>query len=143
MSYATLSDLVDRYGEGMLVMLTDRAIVPRGMVDEAVVARALADADALVDGYLAGRYVLPLSAVPPLVAQIAAQIAISNLHVTTPEPKIAAEKDAAIAQLRDIAKGVILLPSSAGDQPSGTGSGGVIVTDRSRPMSADQMTGFI
>jgi phage gp36-like protein len=143
MPYATLDQLTARYGEGMLVMLTDRGIVPRGVVDEVVVTRALADADALIDGYLAGRYVLPLASVPPLVAQLAAQIAIWNLHVTTPEQKISEEKDAAISQLRDIAKGVILLPSSAGDQPSGTGSGGVIVTDRSRPMSADQMTGFI
>lgn len=143
MSYATLSDLVDRYGEGMLVMLTDRGIVPRGVVDETVVARALADADALIDGYLGGRYVLPLASTPPLVAQIAAQIAICNLHVTTPEPKIAAEKDAAIAQLRDIARGVILLPNAAGIQPAATGLDGVVVTDRPRPMSADKMTGFI
>lgn len=143
MSYATLDQLTARYGEGMLVMLTDRGIVPRGVIDDTVVDRALADADAVIDGYLAGRYVLPLAAVPPLVAQLAAQLTIWNLHVTTPEAKITDEKDAAIAQLKDIAKGVIRLPNAAGLEPSGNGGGGVMVTDRARPMSADQMTGFI
>ena len=66
MSYAAQSNLIERFGEAMLVALTDRAAVATGAVDAAVIARALIDTDAIIDGYLATRYLLPLSDVPQL-----------------------------------------------------------------------------
>ena len=73
--YATLDQLTERFGERMLVQLTDRASPPAGTVDADVVARALADTAAVIDGYLAGRYVLPLAQTPPLLADLALAIA--------------------------------------------------------------------
>ena len=55
MTYATLDLLTNRVGEAMLIALTDRGEVPFGVVDADVLARALADADAIIDGYLAAR----------------------------------------------------------------------------------------
>lgn len=142
MPYATLATLTDRYGLATLVSLTDRGAVATGAVDTAVVNRALADADALIDGYLAARYVLPLASVPPLLASIAAAVAFWSLHIAAPDDKVRKDYDDALRQLRDIADGRLRLPV-AGVEPAGTGGTGVTTTDRDRPMSADNMTGFV
>lgn len=143
MTYATQTGLTQRYGEAMLIALSDRADVPTGLIDAEVVARALAEADALIDGYLAGRYALPLSAVPPVLTQIAEALAIYSLHVTEPEAKIRADHDAAIRRLAEIAKGVIVLKDAAGAEPAAPETTGVQITDRERAFTPDSMTGFI
>ena len=56
--YATLQDLIDRFGERELIQLTD----PDNLaVQAAKVERALQDAHALADGWLARVYALPLA----------------------------------------------------------------------------------
>ena len=77
MPYASIDDLINRYGEDELVQLTDRA--GAGVIDAAVAQRALADAEAEIDGYLAARYRLPLPTVPPLLVRIACDIAVYRL----------------------------------------------------------------
>ena len=67
MGYVTQQQLVDRFGERLLLQVADRADPPAGTINADVVARALADTDAMIDGYLAGRYILPLAATPPLL----------------------------------------------------------------------------
>jgi phage gp36-like protein len=141
-TYATLAQLTDRYGEEMLVRLTDRAALPTHAIDETVVNRALADADALIDGYLQGRYVLPLVATPPLLTDIALAITIWKLHVYKPDEKIEADYKAAEKQLAQIASGTIRL-SVAGVEPADEGGGGAVVTDRERPFTPESLTGFI
>ena len=95
MSYATLQQMIDRYGARMLVGLSDRGELATGEIDLDVVDRALADADALIDGYLAGRYAMPLASTPPLVVDIAQRITIWNLHTSATDDKIEADyKDA-------------------------------------------------
>ncbi|NNG05319.1 MAG: DUF1320 domain-containing protein, partial [Inquilinus sp.] len=81
MSYATQAQLVERYGTVRLVELTDRAEPPAGAIDAAVIDRALADADALIDGYVAARYDLPLPAVPDLLRDLALSIVFYKLHL--------------------------------------------------------------
>lgn len=142
MPYTTLADLTDRYGERLLIDLTDRAEVASGLIDSDVVDRALADADALIDGYLAARYTLPLAEVPALIATLAQVITVWNLHVYEPNPKIEADYKAAIRSLEAISKGSIRL-SVAGIEPENDGSGGAVVTDRERPMTAANLKGFI
>jgi phage gp36-like protein len=142
MSYATLAQLTDRYGARMLIGLTDRAELATGAIDADVVARALADTDAFIDGHLAGRYVLPLADVPVILTDLAQQIAIYKLHVYQPDQKIAEDYRQALATLRDIARGTVRL-DVAGAEPQTQSGGGAVVTDRERPFSADKMTGFI
>jgi len=73
MTYATQQGLVDRFGETELVQLSDRD--GDRQADAEVVARALEDADAEIDAYLASRYALPLASVPDRIAAIAHDIA--------------------------------------------------------------------
>lgn len=143
MAYCTLDQLIDRYGRDMIVALTDRAAMPTGDVDSAVVDRAIAGADAVIDGYIGARYVLPIAAVPALIAEIAQAITLWKLHLTEPNPKVKADHDAALKQLADIARGMIRIPDATGIEPAATSAGGVQTVDRDRPFSADNLTGFI
>lgn len=142
MSYATIEQLTTRFGEALLLQLTDRASPPAGAIDIDVVTRALADTDAAIDGYLAGRYVLPLASTPALLVPIALAIAIYHLHPYTPEQKIGDDYKAAIADLDRIAKGTIRLPV-AGVEPQGSASAGVETIDRERELTPESLTGFI
>lgn len=142
MTYATLQQLIDRFGEHTLVQATDRGAVATGAIDAGVVDRALADTDAEINGYLAGRYVLPLVETPPLIADKALAIAIYKLHVFAPDPKIKDDYEQAMKALREIASGVIRLPAQ-GVEPAVTGNSGVRFIDRARPLTPESLTGFI
>lgn len=67
--YCTQQQLIDRFGEQVLIQLTDRS--GSGQIDEAVLTEAIADAGAEIDMHLAGRYALPLSVVPLPLSRIA------------------------------------------------------------------------
>lgn len=142
MSYTTPGQLTDRYGRQMLVGLTDRDHIATGWLDEATVERAIADAGATIDGYLAVRYRLPLEAVPPLVADLAARIAIWNLHTAAADPKIEADYREAIRTLEGLSKGVLRLDLD-GAEPAAAGNSGARITDRDRPMTAENLKGYI
>lgn len=88
MPYANLSGLTARYGAHMLIDLTDRAMPPTGHIDVDVVQAVLEDTDALIDGYLAGRYALPLVETPRLLATVAEVVAIYKLHISVVPDKI-------------------------------------------------------
>lgn len=142
MTYATLSQLTQRYGAAMLVAVTDRGDAAPGEIDAEVVARALADTDAMIDGHLAVRYRLPLAQVPPLVTDLALMVAIWKLHPYSPDPKIEADYKGAVRALQEIADGRLRLPLD-GIEPSGIGGTGARITDRARPLTAETMKGFI
>lgn len=141
MTYATLEQLTERYGEGLLVQITDRGEVPTGVVDIEAVNRALANADAYINGYM-GRYSLPFAAVPDPLPDLAQAIAIYRLHRFKPDPKIEDEYKDAKQALRDIASGLVKL-SAEGAEPGGAPGSGVRMTDRERPFTAQNLKGFI
>lgn len=142
MPYTSLAALTARFGEEMLVQLTDHLTVPTGTIGMATVGDVLASTDAVVDAALAVRYRLPLVAVPAVVAEIALNIAIYKLHRSEPEAKIGKDYDQALRDLDAIAKGTRRL-DLAGIEPEGSGSGGVIATDRPRDFTPANMRGFI
>ena len=73
MTYAAQQDMIDRFGNAEVVALSDRN--QDGLIDAAVVTRAIADAGVEIDGYLAGRYALPLPLVPSLLNGVCCDIA--------------------------------------------------------------------
>jgi phage gp36-like protein len=72
-SYAAAQDMIDRFGEREVIMLTDREEL--GVIGEAVLAHALSHADGLINGYLRARYPLPLTAHYPILTTFAVDIA--------------------------------------------------------------------
>lgn len=77
--YCTVTDIQAIVPEHELIELTDDAS-PAEIVIEEIVNRAIADAGELIDGYLRGRYTLPLSPVPGLLNTLAADVAIYRLY---------------------------------------------------------------
>ena len=75
--YCTQADIEERFGQAELVQLTDRART--GQVDVTTVARAIADASAEIEGYLATRYSLPFASNPSVLVRLCCDIAIYNL----------------------------------------------------------------
>jgi phage gp36-like protein len=141
MSYTTQQQLVDRYGAAMLTDLTERGDPPLAEIDADVVARAIADTDALIDGYLAGRYQLPLASVPPLLSDLGQAIAVYKLHRNTASDKVQRDYDGALKSLRDIAAGVIRL-NVAGIEPAGSASNQVQMSGPAR-LTREDLEGFV
>lgn len=105
MPYATLADLTARFGEQELIDQTDR--LSGTNVDAAVVARALEDASATIDGYLTGRYALPLPSTPPLLVGLCCDLARYALYPDAAPPRVKDSYQNALRVLREIARGTI------------------------------------
>ena len=124
-SYCTPTDLTARFGEAEVAQL---APATPGPIDTAAVQRACDDATDLVDGYLRARHTLPLTAVPNLLVKLTADIARFDLHNggdRQPTDQVRANRDTAIAFLKDVAGGKADLGlDPAGAEPAET-SGGI------------------
>lgn len=107
MAYATRADMEARFGLDELVARTNRA--GGTTVDADVLGRALADADAEIDGYLASRYNLPLPTVPPVLARIACDIARYRLWEDIASDDVRRRYEDARRLLEAISKGVVSL----------------------------------
>lgn len=123
MTYATQQNLIDRFGEHELIQLTDREGL--GEINTTVVDRALGDADAVINGYLAARYTLPLAApVPTVLERLACDIARYFLHDDRATEQVEKNYKDAVTLLRDVSKGTAILgvDDSADLQTSSNGA---------------------
>jgi phage gp36-like protein len=78
MPYCTIDDLTNALPQTRIIELTDDEHL--GVMDQAAVAQALSDADELIDGYLRGRYSLPLPAAPRLLVRVGVDLTSFNLY---------------------------------------------------------------
>jgi len=106
--YCTRDDLVDRFGEGDIADLEDGR--PNAM------AEAIEDASALIDGYVAGRYPLPLAEVPAILKRIARDLVRYSLDVD-PDDSVTKRRDEAVSYLKDLAKGNAALGVAQAAEP--------------------------
>lgn len=132
MNYATTQDLIDRFGERELVELTDPDLEA---VQPEKVARAIADAQAFADSYIARVYRLPLTGCvkpapvpgdphatelvpPPQLVRIACDVARYYLyHDLAPEHEVYIRYKAAERELVAIGDGKATLVCLWGGQP--------------------------
>lgn len=119
--YASVQDLIARFGQRELIQLTNGPEDPGTAVIAAPAELALTDASSTIDGYLRSRYRLPLAAVPQRLVGLACDIARFGLmhgegKIPTDQAKDA--HDRAIAFLRDVAKGVADLGLDAAGSPA-------------------------
>ena len=105
MGYATKQNLIDRFDEKELVELTDRATPAAGAIDDQVLNRALADADARINAFLAPRYTLPIDPVPGVLEQTACDIARYYLYEDRVTDQVKRRYDDAMAFLKNVANG--------------------------------------
>jgi phage gp36-like protein len=107
MTYAVQQDLIDRFGNQEVLELSDRSNT--GSIDATVVSRALTDADAEINGYLDGRYTLPLTTVPTVIVRLAADIARYYLYDDRVTDAVKARYNDAVGYLQSVAKGIVSL----------------------------------
>ncbi len=119
--YCALSDIVARVPEETIIQLTDDAGL--GAVDQTKVDQAISDSGEVIDGFLRGRYDLPLTTVPGLVLKIAVDLAVFNLYLRKMEiemPKPVSDRyDNSVKLLMQIQKGLISLGIEATAAPAG------------------------
>src|SRR5436305_15090925 len=103
MAYATVQDLIDRFGEAEVKALAP-ATQPGLGLDSARLDRALVDASNEADGYLAVRYAVPLADVPPLLITQVCAMARQALDRTTRQ-QVTDAGNRARAWVKDVAAG--------------------------------------
>lgn len=143
MAYVTQAQLETRFGADLLIKRTDRTNRPPTTIDTTIVAAAIADAEALADGYLGKVYSLPLSVVPPILTRVAGDVAIYYLMGDT------VEKDGswhrayreAMAWLVDVSKGIVSIDAE-GITPAPVGGGAVRTSTADRVFTRDSLKGM-
>jgi phage gp36-like protein len=119
--YAVQADMEARFGHNEIVQLTDRAIPPTGAVDAIVLDAALADATARIDGYLQGRFELPLANPPPVLTAYCCDIARYLLYDDRATDQVRKRFEDAIRLLEQVGMGKLSLGLDAGGQPAPEG----------------------
>lgn len=141
MPYTTLSLLQDRFGESELIQLTDKATPRTGAIVVSVVDKAIADADAEIDGFVGVRYAVPLpEPTPPVLVPIACDIARYRLYGNAVPDIVRQRYEDAVARLKDIAAGRMVLGVDPISTP--TVSTGVLVRSPERVFSADALRDY-
>ncbi len=120
MSYCTQADLEARYGAQEILQLTTPETPEAWEVDETRLGRALADADAEIDGYLTdGGYDLPFTAVPYRLVRHACVLARWYLYDDTRPQGVEEEAKLTRAWLERVADGKVKLTPPGGEPLAG------------------------
>jgi phage gp36-like protein len=106
MTYAARADLTQRYG-------ADEIAQREAMLDPGALNVILADANAMIDGYLVGGYTLPLNTVPAKLTQVACAIARYYLLGDAVTERARNDFTDAVAWLKDVQDGVVVLQAAA------------------------------
>ncbi len=142
MAYIVRDDLKGQISEEQLTQLTDDD--KAGTPDENKINRAIAEAEAEVNGYVATKYAVPVAApTPVLLKSLSIDIAIYRLwrrRQRVPDENRKAYEDA-VAKLKDIAKGVLTLGIDPAPAESTKGSSGEVFGPE-RVFDRDKLGGF-
>ncbi|SIS87914.1 gp436 family protein [Neptunomonas antarctica] len=129
--YCSTQDLTDRFGSDELITLTAVANAfgefPE-QVNQVQVDRAIADASATIDSYLAARYPLPLPQIPPVLNRFACDMARYFLHDRSPLEEVTARYKEAVRYLEKVAIGAITLGIDAQGQRPETMDGAFVTS---------------
>ena len=113
MDYCTIDDIETQTSTPTLIQLTSDD--GQEVVDRVVAQEAILYSSALIDGYLRGRYSLPLDTRFPLLRILAIDLSIHRLYTRRMRDEmpevIENNYKNAISTLKDIQKGVISLQS--------------------------------
>ena len=124
MALITKNDLSLKYGEQELINRTDNDNI--GAVDDDILAEHIKNAESIINGYLKGRYAVPLSSdnAPQMVKGIACTLTRKNYYDKDGAPDhVESDYKGAIKLLQDISSGKIVLDvkqNVASTNPSGS-----------------------
>ena len=134
MTYATRTDLENLMGADDVALR--ESVLPGGALDAALVG-----ADAMIDGYLAGRYTLPLTAVPPSLNLHACNIARYML-ARMPTDEMRKRFDDSKAWLAKVGSGDFSLGIDGSDHTPDQ-SGGVAFSAERRVFTREKLDDYL
>lgn len=122
MPYATQQNMIDRFGQQEMIELTDRATPRTDAIVTAVLDRALADADAEINGHLSAKFTLPLSPVPTVLERLACDMARFYLYDERVTEAVKDRYNNAIKFLKGVVSGQITIGvDAASASPAASG----------------------
>ena len=144
MSYATPQDIMNRYPNRDLVQLTneDPTITT---INTAALQQALDDASAEIDGYLGGRFTLPLTDAPEVLNRLVCDVAIYRLQSLRPIHDLADARRRyhdAIAMLTRVASGEMTLGSGADGRETSIAQSAEQAAEPVRVFNRKRLKGF-
>lgn len=108
MAYATINDMVERFGQIELIRLSTRDGVLPEAIDGARVAELLEDASSVIDSHLRRRYATPLNPAPREIRRaccILARYDLAQGGDQTPSEAMETERSQIMKWLRELAEG--------------------------------------
>lgn len=144
MAYCTLADIEKkRIPTDLLIQLTDDEQL--GVINETTVNGCIDDATVMFEGYVRGRYPVPLNPVPDLATGIVADLAAYGLFCLRPTldmPKtIQDRRDTALTLMARIQDGKMPLVDPV-IAPPATGSNSVYLASPERQFTRNSMKGL-
>ena len=144
MSYAVADDMIARYPNRDLVQLSNEDPTAAA-VNTGALVQALDDASAEIDGYLEGRFALPLAEPPAVLNRLACDIAMYRLQSLRPLHDLADARkryEDAIAFLLEAAKGTVTLGLSPAGQEPASAPGATMTEGPQRVFDRNKLKGF-
>ncbi|TVL34510.1 gp436 family protein [Shewanella xiamenensis] len=141
--YATASAMITRFGEQDLTLLTEREDSVPGEINLALLEQALRDASAEIDGYIAGRYVLPLTTVPAVLERNCCDIARYFLYGDKAPEQVEKRYAAVVKFLTAVSKGDISLGLATTGETAGQSELTVSIESAGSVFGRKSAKGFI
>ncbi|MBW4675965.1 MAG: DUF1320 domain-containing protein [Desmonostoc geniculatum HA4340-LM1] len=130
MPYATAADMIAAFSEQEILELSNIDYPDNTTINEDVVNRAIEDAQAQLDSYLAVRYKVPLVVVPTVLRNYTCDVARYILDKDKPREEVSRRRDLVFYYLKDLAANKASLPGIV-DGTDGTtsdaGNGDVVL----------------
>jgi len=144
--YCTLADIQAIVPAQDLIELTDDDSLPPVAIDQTKVNRAITDAGELIDGYLRGRFTLPLSPVPGLINTLAVDMVIYRLYSRrfklTPPDVVKARHGEAMQILEQVRTGKISFGMENTGGAETPDAGGPVVNAPDRVFTRDSLEDY-
>ncbi|MDL2401255.1 gp436 family protein [Rhizobium mayense] len=143
--YATVDDMIARFGEPQMIRLSTPDDLDATVVDATKVETALTDATALIESYVRGRYFVPIATPPSEIVRACCQLARYDLadgERTRPTEEMSKQRSDVISWLRGIADEKIHLDLPAADALGPTVNSGPRMADRRTVFSDRSMRDF-
>lgn len=131
MAYATVQDMIGRFGETEMLRLSSVDGLLPETVNAVPVDQAIADSSAVIDSYLRKRHAVPLAPVPQVITRAACILARYDLSVggdREPADQVKNDRKDVVAWLTQLANGTVTLEDAAPVEPAT----GARVQDRDR-----------
>lgn len=144
MPYCTLASILERIPEKVVIQLTDDDRL--GAVDQVKVDAAIARAEGEIDAWCGGRYAVPFATVPPVIAELAADLAVYHLYARKvekiPETRVDGWKNA-VRLLEKISEGKVSLGVAQLPPPAPAAvAGGASFTGGERRFTRDSLKDY-